>query len=233
MLKNKKIQYFTLFFIFLFLAIAVIYAWTEPSALPPGDNVPPPLNVGSQGQAKIGGLILNTGGAEIGLIVQNGKVGIGTLTPGSTLSVKGELDMMGHKIKNVSEIDPVFKINNKKYVTYLPDSIGQKVMVVGKAQLKGEKLEIDLSKQKEGSDLWLFWQIVAKETVVPFVSSQSEASLYAYMQDSKLVVRLKEGEKNAKFSYLLIGTRLDHQNEDNLYEDQSVKYYIDIDKLRK
>jgi len=39
------------------------------------------LNIGSTGQSKAGGLILNTGGAATGLIVQSGNVGIGTTTP--------------------------------------------------------------------------------------------------------------------------------------------------------
>jgi hypothetical protein len=64
------------------LVAAFIYAqqnnWQEPTQNPPQGNVPAPLNVGNQGQAKEGGLILNTGGAQNGLIVHSGKVGIGT-----------------------------------------------------------------------------------------------------------------------------------------------------------
>ena len=61
-----------------FLVGYLAFAWTEPTAPPPGGNVPAPLNVGNVGQSKEGGLILNTGGASIGLIVQYGNVGIGT-----------------------------------------------------------------------------------------------------------------------------------------------------------
>ena len=46
-----------------------IFAWTEPSQAPPGGNILAPLNVGPLGQVKEGGLILNTGGAPVGLIV--------------------------------------------------------------------------------------------------------------------------------------------------------------------
>ncbi|MBI2624992.1 MAG: hypothetical protein HYW70_01505, partial [Candidatus Nealsonbacteria bacterium] len=46
----------------------------EPSQSPPLGNVFAPLNVGNVGQSKAGGLILNTGGAEFGLIVDKGKV---------------------------------------------------------------------------------------------------------------------------------------------------------------
>ena len=84
-----------------------ILAWTEPTQAPPGGNVATPLNISDIGQTKAGwlatlksffvgseptdaekattgvlrttgGAILNTGGANIGLIVQQGKVGIGT-----------------------------------------------------------------------------------------------------------------------------------------------------------
>ncbi|MDP3990902.1 MAG: hypothetical protein Q8P63_01260 [Candidatus Nealsonbacteria bacterium] len=64
-------------------------AWTEPSQSPPGGNVATPLNIGPTGQSKEGGLILNTGGAAIGLIVVNGDVGIGTTNPGAKLDVQG------------------------------------------------------------------------------------------------------------------------------------------------
>ena len=64
-------------------------AFTEPTQAPPGGNVPAPLNVGSIGQSKSGGLILNTGGAAIGLIVDKGDVGIGTPSPTQKLDVAG------------------------------------------------------------------------------------------------------------------------------------------------
>ena len=171
----------------------------------------------------------------IGITMLNGgNVGIGTIAPGEKLSVNGILDMMNHKIKNVSEIDPVFGIQGKKYVSYMPDSIGQKIEVVGESQLAGNGLEIDLAKEQEGSDLWLFWQTASRESIIPFVSPQDNASLYAYIDGSKLVVKLAQGQENAKFSYRLIATRLDHAGEgSNLYSDQSVQHFIDIDSLRK
>jgi len=75
-------------------AIAVyVSAWTEPSAVPPGANVPAPLNVSSQAQTKVGGLLLNTGGFPNGLIVDQGNVGIGTTTPGYKLDVNGDINI--------------------------------------------------------------------------------------------------------------------------------------------
>ncbi len=72
-----------------FLAAFYVVAWQEPTQTPPGGNVSTPLNVGSAGQSKAGGLILNTGGAGVGLIVQSGNVGIGTTNPATKLDTTG------------------------------------------------------------------------------------------------------------------------------------------------
>jgi len=55
--------------VMIFVLNYLVLAWTEPKQTPPEDNVPAPLNVGSDGQQKAGGLILNTGNATTGLIV--------------------------------------------------------------------------------------------------------------------------------------------------------------------
>jgi hypothetical protein len=48
------------FFILGTISIGVAYAWTGPTAAPPGNNVPAPINVGSTDQVKNGGLGLNS-----------------------------------------------------------------------------------------------------------------------------------------------------------------------------
>ncbi|GEM_PF-4357852 len=83
-----------------------IFAFSEPSAPAPGNNTPTPLNVGSLGQSKLGGLILNTGGALNGLIVQNGNVGIGTVSPGAKLDVNGPLKIGSGYLQVPSSIAP-------------------------------------------------------------------------------------------------------------------------------
>lgn len=86
-----------------FLVGYLVLAWTEPTTTPPGGNVPAPLNVGNVGQSKVGGLILNTGGAPIGLIVDKGNVGIGITNPGEKLDVQGGGVKIGNfKVKPVS-----------------------------------------------------------------------------------------------------------------------------------
>ncbi|MDP3990765.1 MAG: hypothetical protein Q8P63_00445 [Candidatus Nealsonbacteria bacterium] len=74
-----------------FLAAFYVVAWQEPTQAPPGGNALPPLNAGNIGQSKEGGLILNTGGAGIGLIVDGGSVGIGTTEPDAKLEVAGNI----------------------------------------------------------------------------------------------------------------------------------------------
>ena len=61
-----------------FLAVFYVVAWTEPGQTPPQGNVPAPINVGPTGQSKAGGLILNTGGAVNGLIIDKGNLCLGT-----------------------------------------------------------------------------------------------------------------------------------------------------------
>lgn len=70
----------------------VVFAapWADPTATPPGNNAAEPINVSDNGQAKSGGLLLNTGGASVGLIVQNGSMGIGDTTPDADLKLDVE-----------------------------------------------------------------------------------------------------------------------------------------------
>jgi hypothetical protein len=73
----------------------LVLAWTEPSASPPNNNVAAPLNVGNTGQSKSGGVIINTGGAATGLVVDKGNVGIGITLPTQKLDVSGQIHASG------------------------------------------------------------------------------------------------------------------------------------------
>ncbi len=57
----------------------LIAAWTPPTAPPPQNDVIQPLHTGNVAQTKEAGLVLNSAGAAAshGLIVENGRVGIG------------------------------------------------------------------------------------------------------------------------------------------------------------
>ena len=76
-----------LFSLVLFSPTVVFAQWVGPTLAPTGGNTSAPLNVSSSAQTKSGGLLINTGGATNGLIVQFGNVGVSTTTPWATLSV--------------------------------------------------------------------------------------------------------------------------------------------------
>ncbi len=83
-------QLFTIF-VFAFatlFALTFVSAWTGPTAAPPGNNVPAPINVGTIDQVKNGGLSVNAF-AAFGTAYFAGKVGIGTASPSYPLTVVG------------------------------------------------------------------------------------------------------------------------------------------------
>ncbi|MBI2644300.1 MAG: DUF4082 domain-containing protein [Candidatus Wildermuthbacteria bacterium] len=80
----------------LFFGFYAFAAWTAPSATPPGGNVAPPINIGSDTQSKDGNIAVNVANLyATGLSVPFGNVGIGTSTPGSKLTVNGDTLVAG------------------------------------------------------------------------------------------------------------------------------------------
>jgi len=77
-----KILYTLVTILVLSLIAGFVFSWTSPSAIPPNDNVDAPLNTGSSGQTKEGGLILNTGGANNGLTVKGTSTFMGPISIG-------------------------------------------------------------------------------------------------------------------------------------------------------
>jgi len=99
-IKDRFLPYLKGFFVGIivsvcFLAISALLAWTSPTSNPPEGNVSGPINISAVGQIKQGGLMINTAGADVGLIVASGKVGIGTENPTATLDVDGDITAEG------------------------------------------------------------------------------------------------------------------------------------------
>jgi len=87
-----------------FLAGFYILAWTGPTATPPGDNVPTPLNVGPDAQTKQGPLIVNTDGIEEnGLVVDKGKLCIGADCKSSWSEVGGAVTKIHSAVGTTTE----------------------------------------------------------------------------------------------------------------------------------
>ncbi|MBI5153291.1 MAG: hypothetical protein HZA36_02420 [Parcubacteria group bacterium] len=87
----QKYLYVSFFAVALGFMLQVAHAWVEPTVAPTGANAPAPINESNVGQEKIGGLLLNTGGARSGLIVDKGSVGIGTINPLEKLHIVGSI----------------------------------------------------------------------------------------------------------------------------------------------
>ncbi len=83
------------------LLAGIVYAWSEPTTSPPTQgNISTPLNDGTTGQVKMGGLELGYNSfppPRYGLIVKNGLVAIGTETVSDESKVK--LEVQGGAIK--------------------------------------------------------------------------------------------------------------------------------------
>lgn len=81
--------------IILSLGVTYVFAWTPPTATPPGANTPAPINVSATSQYKDGAL--GIGGLIHGYVDAyfDGKVGIGTVTPTQKLDVNGTVKATG------------------------------------------------------------------------------------------------------------------------------------------
>lgn len=116
-LLSHSFPYFIAALFFLFIAASSVLGWVSPAVAPPEGNVSAPLNITATGQTKSGGLILNTGGAANGLIVDKGKVGIGTTDPGSfLLKVAGAISASSNKISEVAAPVASDDVATKGYV---------------------------------------------------------------------------------------------------------------------
>jgi hypothetical protein len=93
----------------------VMAAWQNPGGNPPSGNAADPVNTANTAQSKQGTMWISSGNAyqgnpyTYGLIVQNGRVGIGSTTPGVLMAVDAgagvtAINVGGGRISNLSEI---------------------------------------------------------------------------------------------------------------------------------
>jgi hypothetical protein len=81
------------------ISIQFVQAWTAPTSAPPAGNVSGPLTTGDAAQIKTGNLALNTSGLYANaLLIPNGSVGVGTLSPTAKLDVAGTIQGTGFKL---------------------------------------------------------------------------------------------------------------------------------------
>ena len=104
------------------------FAWTSAPGTPPSNNVDAPINAGGTAQAKVAGLLLNTGNNTNGLIVQYGKVGIDTVGPSYALQVGNSGD--GSAIGS-NAFFYISDVTLKKNIATLPDALSKILQLRG------------------------------------------------------------------------------------------------------
>lgn len=186
------------------------------------------------GNAAIGAGYFSDVAPANGLIVQ-GNVGIGTSAPSEklhligTMRIEGGMNFIGTDpiLNNVNgtviankitanTIDPLYTINGIKYSTFAPAVVGgvkeeyvNRVYAQGFKKILNEyEYIIDFSKVKEGSDLWVWHQVVdfSDDNVEIFLTPRNQANMYAFIDGSKLIIR---SNQPADASLRLVGKRYD------------------------
>jgi hypothetical protein len=145
---------------------------------------------------------------------------------------------------NVGTIDPIYTINNVKYATYLPGMTGVKEETTGVIQIQNSKCkdqnenskskiceyEIDFSKEKRGSDLWLFWQITDfgkdwENLTVLLTPNFNGSTWYEKKPNEKkllIYAQIRDSDSlplNPEISYRLTAPRFDYEQHTNKLED--------------
>jgi len=266
-LKENKIKLIT-YFVFLFASIGLVtYAtWTAPSAIPPENNTPTPLNVSDTAQLKIGSLGVTNGISTYDSVVDINTIETGTLclengsdcisafsalSPWQTntygiyynesgknvaigaAAVAGDnrLQVTGNTLISgkltVDTIDPVYWIEGVSYSTYGHFTTGINEETMGKVELSNYSngkysYLIDFDHEKEGSDLWLFKQIIALDNewndLVVSLSPEGRGEVwYEFNVEENQIIFY--GTNQIKVSYRLVAPRFDKEKRNGNYSD--------------
>jgi hypothetical protein len=147
-------------------------------------------------------------------------------------NMTGPLDMGMNNIFAVNKIsvvviDPLYDIGGTKYSTYAPSIVGPvKEEYVGRGEISQCddqycSWRLDFAKQKSGSDLWVWRQIIdfQPENVDVLMTAYGRpASLSYEIEDNQIVFY---ADRPTKFSYRLVGSRFDWRKWPTLAVDQS------------
>ncbi|MDD4444147.1 MAG: hypothetical protein PHP81_03710, partial [Patescibacteria group bacterium] len=173
--------------------------------------------------------------------VNNTISGSGSFVPITGGTLQGPINMGNFDITNVNKltagtVDPLYRIKGINYSTFAPSVVGGvKEEYVGKIKIANRNNQgeyeaiIDFSKVEEGSDLWVWRQVVdfSQENVDVLITPyNSFANTYYKIENEKIVIRSSEP---VSISYRLIGRRHDWQEWPTRAKDQTEKPSFIID----
>jgi hypothetical protein len=152
------------------------------------------------------------------------------------VNITGNITMTGGDIKSANKItaavfDPLYNIKGTNYSTFAASIAGGlKEEYIGRLAAAdfSEKdgyyeTVIDLSKEEEGSDLWVWYHVVDfnEQNVDVFLTPRNSfASTYALISDAQIIIR---SDRPADLSMRLIGRRFDWRDWPTKPLDQTEK----------
>lgn len=132
---------------------------------------------------------------------------------GLQVTLARTIDFSGANVVNIGKInanlfDPVYRIDEELFATYLPENPEPLVELRGRGKLENGEATIPLKSAKRGSKQWLFG--LAAEDIHATVTPAGPAALYVERVDEEaLVVRSFSGATDVEFFYELTGHRVD------------------------